>query len=154
MNNLHIYCDQFDFSAVERAFGGEFVSDVPLSAEIIFVSSEEIKELNAKHRGKDAVTDVLSFPTLDNIRGKSLKKADFPFDIDEDGMLFIGSVVICEQRAHEQAEEFGHSYERELHYLIVHGLCHLLGYDHEEEADKREMREKEERILGKMGIVR
>lgn len=154
MSNLHIFCDQFDFSAVEGAFEGEFVSDVPLSAEIIFVSADEIKELNAKHRNKDAVTDVLSFPTLDDTRGKALKAADFPYDIDEDGSLFIGSIAVCEQRAHEQAEEFGHSYERELHYLVVHGLCHLLGYDHEDEADKAEMREKEERILGRMGITR
>ena len=154
MSKLHIYCDQFDFSAVERAFEGEFSSNVPLSAEIIFVSAEEIRALNAKHRAKDAVTDVPSFPTLENIRGKRIKKSDFPYDIEEDGTLFIGSIAICEQRAHEQAEEYGHSYERELHYLIVHGLCHLLGYDHEEEADKREMREKEERILSKMGITR
>lgn len=154
MDKLHIYCDQFDFSAVERAFEGEFSSDVPLSAEIVFVGADEIRELNSKHRGKDAVTDVLSFPTLDGIFGKKIKRAEHPYDVDEDGRLFIGSVVICEQRAHEQAEEFGHSYERELHYLLVHGLCHLLGYDHEEEADKKVMREKEERILGKMGITR
>ena len=154
MNSLHIYCDQFDFSAVEKAFKGEYLSNVPLSAEIIFVSADEIRELNAKHRGKDAVTDVLSFPTLDGIRGKKIKKQEHPFDIEEDGTLFIGSIAICEDRAREQAEEYGHSYNRELHYLVVHGLCHLLGYDHEEESDKNEMREKEERILGRMGIVR
>lgn len=154
MNNLHIYCEQFDFSAVEKAFKGEYSSNVPLSAEIIFVSSDEIRDLNKKHRNKDAVTDVLSFPALDGIRGKKIKKQDFPYDMEEDGTLFIGSIVICEQRAHEQAEEYGHSYTRELHYLVVHGLCHLLGYDHEDEADKAEMREKEERILGKMGITR
>ena len=154
MNNLHIYCDQFDFSAVESAFEGEYLSDAPLAAEIVFVSAEEIKELNAKHRGKDAVTDVLSFPSLDGIRGKKILKKNFPFDIGEDGEIFIGSIAICEDRAKEQAKEYGHSYNRELHYLIVHGLCHLLGYDHIEEADKKEMREKEERILGKMGITR
>ncbi len=154
MNNLHIYCDQLDFSAVESAFEGEYLSDAPLAAEIVFVSAEEIKELNAKHRGKDAVTDVLSFPSLDGIRCKKILKKNFPFDIGEDGEIFIGSIAICEDRAKEQAEEYGHSYNRELHYLIVHGLCHLLGYDHIEEADKKEMREKEERILGKMGITR
>ena len=154
MNNLRIYCDQFDFSAVENAFEGEYSSDAPLSAELVFVSAEEIKELNAKHRGKDAVTDVLSFPTLDGIRGEKILKKNFPFDIGEDGDICIGSIAICEDRAKEQAEEYGHSYNRELHYLIVHGLCHLLGYDHIEESDKKEMREKEERILGKMGITR
>ena len=84
----------------------------------------------------------------------AIKKQEHPFDIEEDGTLFIGSIAICEDRAREQAEEYGHSYNRELHYLVVHGLCHLLGYDHEEESDKKEMREKEERILGRMGIVR
>ena len=78
MNSLHIYCDQSDFSAVENAFGGEFVSDVPLAAELLFVDAEEIRSLNSQHRGKDSVTDVLSFPTLENICGKELKKADFP----------------------------------------------------------------------------
>ena len=154
MDKLYIYCEELDFSAVAEAFSGEFSSDVPLSAEVIFVGAEEIRDLNLKHRGKDSVTDVLSFPTLEGIRGKEIKKTDFPFDVDEDGTLFIGSVAVCEQRAREQAEEYGHGYGRELHYLVVHGLCHLLGYDHEEEDDRREMRAKEERILGKMGITR
>ena len=154
MDNLRIYCDQFDFSAVQTAFEGEFEADAPLAAEIIFVSADEIRQLNAKHRDKDAVTDVLSFPTLDGICGKPIHKADFPYDTDEDGSIFIGSIVICEERAKEQAEEYGHSYNRELHYLVVHGLCHLLGYDHIKEADKAVMRAKEERVLGKMGIGR
>jgi probable rRNA maturation factor len=102
----------------------------------------------------DKVTDVLSYPSLDGIKGQALAKADYPFDIDEEGKLVIGSIVICCQRAKEQAEEYGHSYERELHYLIVHGVMHCLGYDHIEDEDRAEMREKEEFILGKLGIVR
>ncbi len=139
---------------MQKAFGGEFSSDISLSAEIIFCSEEEIQKLNSQFRHIDSVTDVLSFPTLDGIRGVKIKKADFPCDIGDDKKLFIGSVAICEKRAKEQAEEYGLSYERELNYLAVHGLCHLLGYDHENEDDKKEMREKEERILGKMGITR
>ena len=152
MNNLHIYCDQFDFSAVESAFEGEYLSDAPLAAEIVFVSAEEIKELNAKHRGKDAVTDVLSFPSLDGIRGKKILKKNFPFDIGEDGEIFIGSIAICEDRAKEQAEEYGHSYNRELHYLIVHGLCHLLGYDHPDEDSEQtaQMRQLQKVIISKI----
>ncbi len=154
MNKLNIYCDQFDFSAVEKAFEGEFVSDVPLAAEVVFVGADEIRSLNAEHRGKDAVTDVLSFPSLDDIRGRRLCKADFPYDLTENGELFLGSIAVCEERAKEQAEEYGHSYRRELHYLVVHGLCHLLGYDHIAAAGKSEMRQKEERILLRMGITR
>ncbi|MCD7728414.1 MAG: rRNA maturation RNase YbeY [Clostridia bacterium] len=154
MVSLRIYCDQFDFSHLEKTFRGEFEADVSLSAEIIFTDEEGIRKLNAEFRNKDSVTDVLSFPSLDGIRGVKIKKADFPYDIGDDKRLFIGSVVICTKRAEEQAQEYGHSYDRELNYLAVHGLCHLLGYDHEAEEDKREMREKEERILGKMGITR
>ena len=154
MNNLRIYCDQFDFSAVENAFEGEYSSDAPLSAELVFVSAEEIKELNAKHRGKDAVTDVLSFPTLDGIRDKKILKKNFPFDMGEDGDIFIGSIAICEDRAKEQAEEYGHPYARELNYLTVHGVLHCLGYDHETEEEKREMREQEEAIMQRMGLSR
>ena len=154
MCNLTIYCDEFDFSAVGKAFEGEFESDAPLAAEIVFVSADEIKDLNCRFREKDAVTDVLSFPTLDGIRGKAIHKADFPYDIGGNGEIFIGSIAICKERAQEQAEEYGHSYNRELHYLVVHGLCHLLGYDHIEEADKVQMRALEEKVLGKMGITR
>ena len=96
----------------------------------------------------------MSFPTLDGIKGKPLRGADFPYDIDEEGRLLIGSIVICKQRAKEQAEEYGHSYERELHYLFVHGVMHCLGYDHIDEDERKEMREKEELVLQKLGIVR
>lgn len=151
---LNIFCEQFDFSPLAKAFEGEVASDCGLSAEIIITDENEIRSLNAETRGIDSVTDVLSFPSLDGIRGKELKKADFPYEIDEDGNLFLGSIAICEKRAQEQAEEYGHSYMRELHYLAVHGLCHLLGYDHMTEEDTIEMRAKEEKILSKMGITR
>ncbi len=151
---LNIFCEQFDFSPLAEAFEGEIESDCGLSAEIIITDEAEIQRLNAEARGIDAVTDVLSFPSLDGIRGKALKKADFPFEVDEDGNIFLGSIVICEKRAREQAEEYGHSYMRELHYLAVHGLWHLLGYDHMTEEDKPEMRAKEEKILSKLGITR
>ncbi len=151
---LNIFCEQFDFSPLAEAFEGEIESDCGLSAEIIITDEAEIRRLNAEARGIDAVTDVLSFPSLDGIRGKALKKADFPFEVDEEGNIFLGSIVICEKRAREQAEEYGHGYMRELHYLAVHGLWHLLGYDHMTEEDKLEMRAKEEKILSKLGITR
>ena len=102
----------------------------------------------------DKVTDVLSFPTLDGIFEKEIRGEDFPFEKDDDGNLLIGSVVVCRERAKKQAEEYGHSYRRELHYLFVHGVMHCLGYDHMEEVDKVKMRAAEERVLEKMGIAR
>ena len=110
--------------------------------------------MNNETRSIDKVTDVLSYPALDDIKGQALSEADYPYEIDEEGNLLIGSIAICCQRAKEQAEEYGHSYERELHYLIVHGIMHCLGYDHIEDEDRVEMREKEEYILGKLGITR
>lgn len=151
---LSIYCDQFDFSRLAEAFEGEVSCDCGLSAEIIFADEQEIRRLNRETRGVDAVTDVLSYPSLEDIRGVTLKKADFPADLDEDGNIFLGSIAICTQRAREQAEEYGHSYERELHYLAVHGLLHLAGYDHMTEEDKAVMRPREERVLSKLGLKR
>lgn len=154
MNDLFISCDGFDFAPLASAFCGEVESDCTLSAEIIIVDEEEIRRLNRGLRGKDEVTDVLSFPSLDGIFGKPLNKKNFPFDTDEDGKLFIGSVAICLKRAEEQAEEYGHGLNRELNYLAAHGVCHLLGYDHVVESDKKLMREVEERVLEKINAVR
>ncbi len=154
MINLDIYCDECDFSSLAEAFEWEAEADCPLLAEVVFADAEEIKRLNNEFRKTDKVTDVLSFPTLDGIRGKAIKAADFPYDIDGDGKLFLGSIVVCKDVAKEQAEEYGHSYERELYYLVTHGLCHLLGYDHIEDDDKRQMREKEERVLSKLNLAR
>ncbi len=126
-----------------------------LYVELDVVSNEEIKDLNRDNRHIDAVTDVLSFPMLDGIRGKIIDKKDFPFDYDQDEKaIFIGSVAICQDRAKEQAIEYGHSLERELSYLFVHGLLHLFGYDHMTDSDKTEMREKEEQVLLLLGITR
>ena len=151
---INIFCEDYNFSALGGAFGGEVESDCPLSAEIIITDEEYIKTLNREQRNTDSVTDVLSFPSLENIRGKKLVKSEHTADLDEDGGIFLGSIAICEKRAKEQAEEYGHSVEREINYLATHGLCHLLGYDHMTEEDKREMREKEERILKKLNLER
>ena len=151
---LKIYCDEQNFSALAGAFDGEVLSDIDLAAEVVLVDEEEIRRLNREMREVDAVTDVLSFPALDGIKGKKLQKKAFPADIDEEGNLFLGSIAICTKRAHEQAEEYGHSYERELNYLLTHGLFHLLGYDHMTDEDKSEMREREERVLAKINLTR
>lgn len=111
---------------------------------VSFVGPEEIRELNATYRQTDRVTDVLSFPQF----------ADLEEEIPEVGEICLGDVVICKERAAEQAEEFGHSFEREIIYLFVHSIFHLLGYDHEEEEDKKLMRSREEEIMTTMGINR
>lgn len=154
MNDLIIYCDEYDFSPLARAFAGEFESDCTLACEIVLVDGEEIRRLNRELRFTDSVTDVLSFPALDGILGKKIIKAEHIPDVDEQGNLLIGSIAICTERAREQAEEYGHSFLRELNYLAAHGVCHLLGYDHTEERERAAMREKEERALAKINAVR
>ena len=125
-----------------------------LIAEIFIVSAEEIRALNARERGIDRVTDVLSFPSMEGIKGAPILAEEHGEELDENGNVFLGSVVICEKRAREQAEEYGHSFERELWYLAVHGLLHCLGYDHMNEEEKREMREKEEYVMQKLDLGR
>ena len=159
MREFYLYREDETFSdaeatALQEAMKGFAQSDVPLAVELLFVPAEEIRALNNETRGIDKVTDVLSYPTLENIKGKALQKRDYPFDIDEEGNLLIGSIVICLERAKEQAIEYGHSFERELHYLIVHGIMHCLGYDHMTDIEKAEMREKEEQVLAKLKIMR
>ena len=158
--SFFIYCEEYKeiskgaIEALQGAMEGFVEADVDLAIELIFVDEEEIRRLNKETRNIDKVTDVLSYPSLEGIKGQALSEEDYLFEIDEEGNLLIGSIAICCQRAKEQAEEYGHSYERELHYLIVHGIMHCLGYDHIEDEDRAEMREKEEFILGKLGITR
>ena len=122
--------------------------------DLSFVGAARIRSLNASMRGIDRVTDVLSFPTIEKVT-LPLVKEDYLCDLDPDGdRVYLGSIVICRKRAKEQADEYGHSLERELAYLTVHGILHLLSFDHIEEKDRRLMREKEEMILSVLGIGR
>lgn len=103
---------------------------------------ETIQQLNKDYRGVDAPTDVLSF-ALEEGEKTSAEYEGF----QELPPELLGDIVICLPRAKEQANEYGHSLARELHYLAVHGFLHLLGYDHQNETEKKEMREEEERFL-------
>lgn len=156
MANLKIVCDNdaIDLNPLASAVHKTLKQKYNLSAEVVFVSPEEIQSLNSSTRGIDRVTDVLSYPTLDGIRGKVVSPKDYPLELDDDGNLFIGSIAVCEQRAKEQAEEYGHSLTREITYLICHGLLHLLGYDHEIDSDKTQMRALEEEIMTFINITR
>ena len=110
---------------------------------VSFVDREEIKELNSTYRGVDKVTDVLSFPQFEDFN-----------ELPEDQIICLWDIVICENRAKEQAEEFGHSYEREIIYLFTHSVLHLLGYDHMDEEEKAEMREREEEVMTELKLKR
>lgn len=140
-------------AALEKALSEVVTSDMPLTLELLFVSEGEIKDLNARERGIDRVTDVLSFPAMELAAGEEIFSEEHGECIEEDRLL-LGSIVICTQRAREQAEEYGHSVEREIGYLTVHGVLHCLGYDHEVEEEKAVMRKKEEEIMGKIGLGR
>lgn len=121
-----------------------------VNVSINFIDEEEIKSLNKKFRNVDRVTDVLSFPNLDKKPTQSLKE----FDLDEDGILFLGDIVICKKVAYNQAKEYGHSKKREVCFLALHGLLHLLGYDHIEPEDEKLMMKTANSILNKFGVER
>ena len=123
-------------------------------ADLSFVGRDKIRALNRELRGVDRVTDVLSFPTLEKVK-LPLRAESYPTDVDPStGRVYLGSVVICRARAKEQAAEYGHSYEREVSYLSIHGLLHLLSFDHIEEKDRAAMRKEEEKILSALDIRR
>ena len=120
-----------------------FGNDVQIS--VTFVDNEGIRAINNSYRNIDKATDVLSFPLTDFEGGE-----EPPTDEPE---VALGDIVISLERARAQAEEFGHSYEREIAFLTVHSMLHLLGYDHvTSEEDDKEMRARQSEILEKMGM--
>ncbi len=133
-----------------------------LEVNISFVSKSEIKKLNDKFRQKDAVTDVLSFPNLlepgrTNMQliTDKLDKITFASEINpENGTIFVGDICICKSVVFKQAKEYGNTKLREIVYMAVHGLLHLLGYDHMTDDDKAVMREMEEKIMKKVHLER
>ena len=123
--------------------GEEGIDTDRAEISLTLVEPEEIKSLNAEYRNVDSVTDVLSFPQFED-------KEQMP----SGGELCLGDVVICVERAQQQAEEYGHSFEREMVYLLVHSLLHLLGYDHMDDDEKAIMREKEEHVMEHVDLRR
>ncbi|ACL22283.1 protein of unknown function UPF0054 [Desulfitobacterium hafniense DCB-2] len=126
---------------------------VHLSAEseeaevsLTLVDDARIHELNRDYRGVDRPTDVLSFALQE-------ERSDEPDILDYEDHL-LGDIIISVERARAQAIDYGHSFERELVYLAVHGTLHLLGYDHMEEEDKEEMRRQEEAVMSQIGLLR
>ncbi|MDF2522191.1 MAG: putative metal-dependent hydrolase [Clostridia bacterium] len=134
---------------VQKTLEEEVEGDYEVS--ISFVDNDEIKELNKQYRGKDAATDVLSFPLLEFEETEEDYENEEEY-VQEDKLL--GDIVISLEKAKEQAEEYGHSFERELAFLTAHGMLHLLGMDHEDEDEEKEMIAKQDRILSLLNINR
>ena len=132
--------------------------NVPYQISLLFVDNEEIREINRETRGIDKATDVLSFPMLEYPKDKVFKEVykDTKFnEIYLDGdELVLGDMVLSLERAKEQSIEYNHSFNREVCYLVVHSILHLLGYDHMEDEEKKRMRKREEEILGDLNITR
>lgn len=131
---------------------------VDYEVSVILIDNKEIRNINRENRNVDSVTDVLSFPMLEYPEGKVFKDvySDYEFDDTylDDEKLVIGDIAISLERAKEQSIEYGHSFLREVLYLTVHSVLHLMGYDHMEEIDKKKMRAREEEILNRFGISR
>lgn len=118
--------------------------DEDAEVAVSFVDEDEIQAINKAYRNKDAVTDVISF---------ALEEGEDDFEMP-DAPRVLGDIIICVKRAKEQAEEYGHSFERELGFLSLHGLLHLLGYDHMNEADEARMFGRQDEILNAFGLRR
>lgn len=127
---------------VQKVLEKEYESEAPVYMSLLFTGNDEIQVINREYRDKDQPTDVISFAYHET--------EDFdigPYDT-------LGDIVISLERVVEQAKEYNHFDKRELFYVLTHGILHLLGYDHIEEEDKKEMRAKEEEILGSFGYTR
>lgn len=130
---------------VEKCFEEEDLLKTHLYLSVILTTPNQIQEMNNTYRKINKATDVLSFPMFE--------KDEIPNVISEIEEP-LGDIVISIEKVKEQAEEYGHSFERELAYMVVHGFYHLMGYDHIELVDRTEMRAKEENILKKLNITR
>lgn len=145
-----------DYGALEPVWLERLEEILPLYAEqeglpdalvigLTFCDDDAIRAINAEYRGIDRATDVLSFP---------LYERDDEIELFDDELSPFGDIVLSVPHAIAQAEEYGHSVEREVCYLVVHGLMHLAGYDHIEPEGKIEMRVEEEALLNKVGVTR
>ena len=142
----NIECEELINKVVSKCFEIENLQNSNLYMSITLTTPKNIRDLNKKYRNIDKETDVLSFPIFEKEEIQNLK------NLEHEEVL--GDIVISVDRVKEQAVEYGHSFERELSYMIVHGFYHLMGEDHIEESDKKQMREKEEKVLESLNILR
>ena len=141
--------DEVIKKVLSQCFKEENLENSNLWITVTFTTPRKIQEINKEYRGIDKATDVLSFPMFEKDElDEKIAKKDFE---NED---ILGDIVISVEKVKEQAIEYGHSFERELSYMLVHGFYHLMGYDHIKEEDKKIMRPKEEKILETLKISR
>lgn len=133
---------------IGQAFFTEGIDKLNLYINVILTNPKNIRKANKEYRNIDKETDVLSFPMFEKHEiCEMLKNGNATQDI-------LGDIIISIQRVEEQAKEYGHSFEREFAYMLIHGFYHLMGYDHINEEEKNEMRIKEEIVLEKLQITR
>ena len=133
---------------INKCFEVEDLLDKNIYVSILYTTPNEIQEYNKEYRNIDRATDVLSFPMFEKDEVQKLKQEkSVATDV-------LGDIIINLSQVKMQADEYGHSFERELAYMLVHGFYHLMGHDHIKEEDKKEMREKEEAILNELNINR
>ncbi len=135
---------------VQKCFEVECILPTSLYICITLTNPENIQNLNKEYRNINKPTDVLSFPMFEKSELDELLKKN----LEPNMQYILGDIIISIPKVKEQAIEYGHSFERELSYMLVHGFYHLMGYDHIEEEDKIKMRQKEENVLSKLNIVR
>ena len=136
-------------TVVDECFKTEKMENLNFYISITLTVPSEIRKINKQYRNIDRETDVLSFPMFE--------KEELDAIISNQNNQIpetIGDIIISVERVEEQAKEYGHSFERELAYMVVHGFYHLMGYDHMEEDDKKIMRAKEENVLNLLKIIR
>jgi len=132
-------------TAVLEKAAEKFAIDPACEVSVVLTDDDNIRELNRQYRNQDCSTDVLSF---------AMNEGDEPEITDGPANVMLGDIVISLETAIRQAADYGHSQEREVAYLTIHGMLHLLGYDHENEEARSLMREQEEAILSCLGINR
>lgn len=138
------------FRGVEEYFGIQGI----FSVEIVFYDGDSMRELNNRMRNIDKKTDVLSFPSLEIKREFPIKADILTPEVFDGKRYSLGSIVICPEVMSAQAKEYGHGEDREIAFLASHGFLHLLGYDHMDSEEEKEMREHQENILKPLGFVR
>jgi len=142
----------FDFAenVIQTCFKEERLENLNFYISVTLTNPKQIHRLNKEYRNVDRPTDVLSFPMFEKIELEEIIKEQKKNILPE----VLGDIVISVEKVEEQAKEYGHSFEREFSYMLVHGFYHIIGYDHIEEEDKKVMRIKEETILTKLNQTR